>query len=558
MLKHLDYLMINNGGGDPFHYLKGKGGLGYKPSPPFMHGLGYDYNLMDGMGIKGGMSMENPQFRKERDTNYDYNKEEYDKDEDLDEPPILLGDNIKYDEDGNVINTNVERLSKIENMINKGEYDDAYERIIFELTDLFDIQNYIKKHVNNPIDNERYKYSQQLENKLQKLAEKIPDFEEEGLLDDIQKMKQESENKYALVKNETEKFIEHQTANLTPKEKNQKIAEEAGNVNEEYVEKRRRFLSSIDGDKSTPHNSKSLLAYDVKFRKILDKIYNELSEDEKDEYKDEKGRSKYVFLRNKFLKYFPIDFIKNKTLWELKSHSDNKEKYQPYSTNKIEGYYGIGNPIYNIVYTTKNGERRVENITFTYKLPDGTFKTINTLPHRKTGYNYLTSFNTEFGNTYYNALGDEDFEKTKIPLREEYKNKQYIEVLKDDFKNGFLDDKIITHNKDNNVMSKKISVREYFDNNNLTKKEKMKTLINNFDKRYRVQYSSNNAYHLNKEEKEPYKGRLNKEITYEGQSRKPNYKIDKGLMKIIPLRLQNKYLSDLTLKQKEKIKKQYK
>jgi hypothetical protein len=504
------------------------------------------------------MSMENPQFRKERDTNYDYNKEEYDKDEDLDEPPILLGDNIKYDEDGNVINTNVERLSKIENMINKGEYDDAYERIIFELTDLFDIQNYIKKHVNNPIDNERYKYSQQLENKLQKLAEKIPDFEEEGLLDDIQKMKQESENKYALVKNETEKFIEHQTANLTPKEKNQKIAEEAGNVNEEYVEKRRRFLSSIDGDKSTPHNSKSLLAYDVKFRKILDKIYNELSEDEKDEYKDEKGRSKYVFLRNKFLKYFPIDFIKNKTLWELKSHSDNKEKYQPYSTNKIEGYYGIGNPIYNIVYTTKNGERRVENITFTYKLPDGTFKTINTLPHRKTGYNYLTSFNTEFGNTYYNALGDEDFEKTKIPLREEYKNKQYIEVLKDDFKNGFLDDKIITHNKDNNVMSKKISVREYFDNNNLTKKEKMKTLINNFDKRYRVQYSSNNAYHLNKEEKEPYKGRLNKEITYEGQSRKPNYKIDKGLMKIIPLRLQNKYLSDLTLKQKEKIKKQYK
>ena len=53
MLKHLDYLMISNGGCDPFHYLKGKGGLGYKPSPPYMHGLGYDYNLIDGMGIKG-------------------------------------------------------------------------------------------------------------------------------------------------------------------------------------------------------------------------------------------------------------------------------------------------------------------------------------------------------------------------------------------------------------------------------------------------------------------------------------------------------------------------
>ena len=54
MLKHLDYLMISNGGCDPFHYLKGRGGLGYKPSPPYMHGLGYDYNLIDGMGINGG------------------------------------------------------------------------------------------------------------------------------------------------------------------------------------------------------------------------------------------------------------------------------------------------------------------------------------------------------------------------------------------------------------------------------------------------------------------------------------------------------------------------
>ena len=57
MLKHLDYLMISNGGCDPFHYLKGRGGLGYKPSPPYMHGLGYDYNLIDGggFGMKGGM-----------------------------------------------------------------------------------------------------------------------------------------------------------------------------------------------------------------------------------------------------------------------------------------------------------------------------------------------------------------------------------------------------------------------------------------------------------------------------------------------------------------------
>jgi hypothetical protein len=57
MLKHLDYLMISNGGCDPFHYLKGRGGLGYKPSHPYMHGLGYDYNLMDGGGFNSYKNM---------------------------------------------------------------------------------------------------------------------------------------------------------------------------------------------------------------------------------------------------------------------------------------------------------------------------------------------------------------------------------------------------------------------------------------------------------------------------------------------------------------------
>jgi len=49
---HLDFLMINNGGCDPFHYIKGNGGLGYKPNAHYMHGLGYDYyNNIDGSGF---------------------------------------------------------------------------------------------------------------------------------------------------------------------------------------------------------------------------------------------------------------------------------------------------------------------------------------------------------------------------------------------------------------------------------------------------------------------------------------------------------------------------
>lgn len=49
---HLDYLMISNGGCDPYHYIRGTGGLGYKPSPPFMHGLGYSHEWIDGSGFK--------------------------------------------------------------------------------------------------------------------------------------------------------------------------------------------------------------------------------------------------------------------------------------------------------------------------------------------------------------------------------------------------------------------------------------------------------------------------------------------------------------------------
>ena len=68
MLKHLDYLMISNGGSDPFHYLKGQGGLGYKPSPPYMHGLGYDYNLIDGGGFNS--------YKNKFNTSHDLPKDE--------------------------------------------------------------------------------------------------------------------------------------------------------------------------------------------------------------------------------------------------------------------------------------------------------------------------------------------------------------------------------------------------------------------------------------------------------------------------------------------------
>jgi len=44
MLKHLDYLMIGNGGCDPFHYMTGNGGLGYKPHEPYIHGVGTGFN----------------------------------------------------------------------------------------------------------------------------------------------------------------------------------------------------------------------------------------------------------------------------------------------------------------------------------------------------------------------------------------------------------------------------------------------------------------------------------------------------------------------------------
>ena len=52
MLKHLDYLMISNGGCDPFHYLKGNGALGYKPHEPYIHGVGRSYEMVSGRGFE--------------------------------------------------------------------------------------------------------------------------------------------------------------------------------------------------------------------------------------------------------------------------------------------------------------------------------------------------------------------------------------------------------------------------------------------------------------------------------------------------------------------------
>lgn len=647
-----DLIMMYNGGSDPFHWLKGNGGLGYKPSPHFMHGLGYDYHGIDGSGfssyknkfniehdfpkneshslaeiaklsgykkagiqtiynkgvgayysnhqsvrpqvkspeqwamarvyaalnpksgaykvdkshlkrtIRGGMSMENPQFNK-NDTRKRYSmegktNEEYDYDTDytglfdMSNPPIILGDKISYSEDdNNVENTNSEFLEKLDNLeINDSEK--AYKVCIDELADLENIKTYIVKY--NPsdyLDNPKYKYATQLEEYFTKRAKdikaefgKTDDDLEEKVIEDTSKVNKDVKNKYLEVKDTTKDIIN------TDKHK---LHEETGNVYEEVIKLRPKALSSYDGDNSKPLNSKEIKGYSKEFQDFLKDYFRNLPEDEKNKFRDSSGRvSLNTFLSSEdgLLNYFPVDIIKKNTIWELKTHKDFKSKDQEYAISKIRGYYGLGNPIYNIVYSKKNKNNRLDNITFTYTDPKtGKMKTINTLPHNDKGYNYYTNFNTEYGLAYYNALNDEDF-KTERNYDPTYlQGNNYVSKMMHHYDEKKLDNKNINKDSEGNDIGN-YTLKKFIKEKNLNPNQIEKLLSNNFSKIYKQKYARTSAIDKNKNSSEGY---LDKPLN----ETEDKYLIDKKNFNIIPKRLQEKYMKKITEIQKQKIGKKY-
>lgn len=199
---------------------------------------------------------------------------------------------------------------------------------------------------------------------------------------------------------------------------------ERGNISEEQIMKYdidTGILEDYDGDKSRAFDSKNVMAYDPEYIKFLsgnrfdDKWnYRDMPNDERVKLRER--------LRNNFLQYFPIDTIKNDTLWELKSYKSptKNNKTQDLQQTKIEGQNQ-----YEIRYKQNNkGDWVVDNIYDKYIKK-------NTLPTKPNGYKYYWGFNNVDGIAEANPLKSPNF----IPIPVQSKKTGEILYYKGDWGN---------------------------------------------------------------------------------------------------------------------------
>jgi len=108
------------------------------------------------------------------------------------------------------------------------------------------------------------------------------------------------------------------------------------------------------------------------------------------------------------LTFFPIDAIKNNTLWEFKSYKDPLKKSVKLADTKIDG-----TKEYDIIfknYKEKGGVKtKIENIYFKGKNDEFKDNPIPTLIHNPKGYDYYIAFNLRDKLGYYKPLEDENF-----------------------------------------------------------------------------------------------------------------------------------------------------
>jgi hypothetical protein len=165
------------------------------------------------------------------------------------------------------------------------------------------------------------------------------------------------------------------------------------------------ILEDYDGDKSRAFDSKNILAYDPEYIRFLSgNRFNNNWELNKLPPKEIVKIQEH--LQKEFFKYYPIDTIKNDTLWELKSYQSptKNNKTQDLQRTKIEGYKQ-----YEIRYKQNDkGDWVVDNIYDTYLKK-------NTLPTRPNGYKYFWGFNNKDGIAEANPLKSPDF--IPIPVK---------------------------------------------------------------------------------------------------------------------------------------------
>jgi len=441
MLKHLDYLMLDNGGCNPFHYLKGNGGLGYKPHEPYIHGIGSGFNSYknkfntkhhfpkdkshtlielskltgydkDGLQTiynKGiGAYHTNPQSvrpqvkspeqwamaRVYAAMNPKSKAHRVDKSHlikhirggmaggDPDDPrKIFLGTHRFLDSDNNTLDVNDDIIERLEELASKKDPDTnrkLKEFIANEMIELKDIEN---EENHDAVEKYRTEYIKI----LKEMNVKKPEYNK--LIDKIEDENVETDDLF------------------TQASQGAKTDVERGDNTEVIVKNKPQILSKIDGDTSDVFNTKDINAsyYNPEFIQTLRDIYG--SKKRKENFED--------WVENKYLQYMPVDFMKKNTIWELKSHKDNKKDYQPYAKTKIEGYRNPGEGvIYEILFdnNAKNPNKKMlKNIYFSHE-----GHSVPVLVDNPKGYNFLTLFNNEDNRSYYNAMVDKKLETNDL------------------------------------------------------------------------------------------------------------------------------------------------
>jgi hypothetical protein len=194
------------------------------------------------------------------------------------------------------------------------------------------------------------------------------------------------------------------------------VDELRGDLTEEHITDTRatKLLQDIDHDKSQPLNSKDRKSLNSEFVKTL---FNE----NKDKFSNPNEVMDHI--KNEVTKYYPIDIIKNNTLWELKSFSKetnpNKIREHSMSESKIAGHNK-----YKIKYintgTNESPKYKIDNIYYetNWNPEKNHFSSkksfIPTLPVKPNGYDYYWLFNNLDRVAYKNPLMDEKFKPTLI------------------------------------------------------------------------------------------------------------------------------------------------
>ena len=415
----IDELMYINDGINPFRRLViGYGGLNYHPYLPIIGGM------------IGGMAYVDP-----------------------DNPSELTDEHVlKYSEDPE---SGIKNLNDWLNAVINDEDEDVNKKIQ-ELTRQYSDLIFEEKYNNEKgkykdlkLDENIQSSKKIIEDYFNKISEDyIPEKELEG------KFKQPEQNDlYERYDDDAKKIY---PSNILDTSKN----ELRGDLSEQDAvdyEEDTRMLYNIDKDKSLAYNSKELEPYTDEFlnyalKKIgIEKTPNELNKYDKDK------------LRNLILQFMPIDIIKNKTIWELKSFSN---PIQNYPLNNYQ--MGISKFDFNTIFKgSGNNIKKLFNVKFKYDKDNDGWKIKNLyvekinnkgepesmekeIPILKgNNFKYYWLFNNKDGIGYYNPLINKKFKPIKS-------SNGYDFGWKDDLT---LSNKIPINTKDLNIMPRRYSTK---------------------------------------------------------------------------------------------------